>query len=473
MNLSLTFEIMNVVSQRVFLFLYIAIAAFALYCYNPLSLYFQNDDFIHIPLSAAGKIFQRNSFRPVCDISVMIDYFIWKKNATGYHLSNLLLHIACCWLVFKTAKVVVIKYFEEANPVKTASLVTLLFFVYATHSEAVLWILGRSGILGLIFSLLFLLSYLKREQDFFAKVKTVILLLLALLSYESSFVLPLICLLLFFIDNIKEDWKNLLAVFITFLAYFFARIYVTGEILGSYEVSNLHQTAIVSIVQNFGKLFFRSFIPAYTQGIILVIACCIIAMYLLFLLIKKRTNKPLFLLFFIFIISLLPYCLLGIDAHGYESERYLYFPTFFLCLLIVLIIIKNVQKPLLSHALFLVILVIHSVSLFISSSNFILAGKVNKVIINGVNHLSGIDTLKIEQLPQAQNGALMMRLGFKEAIEWLGPKPTPEIIILSRKSEWETMQKNIKLKNNGSSFFHTNKTALFTCTNRSIIITFQ
>ena len=43
----------------------------ALFLYNPLLLYFQNDDTIHIPLSRDGVLLQHNTFRPVCDISIM------------------------------------------------------------------------------------------------------------------------------------------------------------------------------------------------------------------------------------------------------------------------------------------------------------------------------------------------------------------------------------------------------------------
>jgi hypothetical protein len=51
----------------------------AFYCYNPFVLFFLSDDFIHIPLSAEGKFLQQNSFRPVCDLSVMLDYSLWGK----------------------------------------------------------------------------------------------------------------------------------------------------------------------------------------------------------------------------------------------------------------------------------------------------------------------------------------------------------------------------------------------------------
>src|SRR6266496_660089 len=83
-------------NKNIYNILSVIIVALALYCYDPFTLYFQNDDFIHIPLSEQGVLLQRNTFRPVCDISIMLNYWLWGKNAWGYHFINLLLHIVAC-----------------------------------------------------------------------------------------------------------------------------------------------------------------------------------------------------------------------------------------------------------------------------------------------------------------------------------------------------------------------------------------
>ncbi|MDB5247879.1 MAG: hypothetical protein JWQ40_2273, partial [Segetibacter sp.] len=399
-------------------FLYAGIAAYALYCYNPFVLFFQNDDFIHIPLSRQGQLFQRNSFRPVCDLSVMADEYLYGKNAAGYHLTNLLLHLGCCWLVFLVSKKIIEKYFDNLSSKRMAFIVALFFFVYATHGEAVLWILGRSAILGLVFSLLFLLEYVKREETIFSIAKYILLLSLALLSYESSFILPLLCVFFFLIDREKNDRVHLTIVFISFGVYLLARWLVIGEIYGSYEVNNIGGNEFLSVIGNFGKLLMRSFVPAYTQGVIIVIIFSAIAISILVLLVKSPSRKKLVLLAGVFLVSLLPYCTLGIAVHSYEGERFLYFPAFFLCLLMVLTISASFKQPLERQMAFLVILLVHSISLSISASDFRIAGNVNKMMISSFNTIEGIDSLYVHQLPQVQNGALIMRDGFKEAITW-------------------------------------------------------
>src|SRR5215470_6071039 len=94
----------------VLFFTLLVMAAFC--CYNPFLLYFQNDDFVHIPLSAQGVLLQHNTFRPVCDLSVMMDYGIWGKRAWGYHLTNLMLHVIACIILFYFSKLMLKKYFN-------------------------------------------------------------------------------------------------------------------------------------------------------------------------------------------------------------------------------------------------------------------------------------------------------------------------------------------------------------------------
>jgi hypothetical protein len=87
--------------SRYFVLLFLLLPA--LYAYNPIPLYFLNDDFIHIPLSQLRVWGQRNSIRPVNDISLFLDSIIWHNNAAGYHLTNLLIHCIDSFLVYKLA----------------------------------------------------------------------------------------------------------------------------------------------------------------------------------------------------------------------------------------------------------------------------------------------------------------------------------------------------------------------------------
>src|SRR4051812_7593882 len=107
--------------------------AVGLCLFNPFPLYFLNDDLVHIPLSKDAALFQHKSFRPVCDLSVALDYWLWGKNAYGYHVTNLVLHIANSILTFWLTKVLLQKFGFE-NVVVVSFLAGTLFFIYAFHS---------------------------------------------------------------------------------------------------------------------------------------------------------------------------------------------------------------------------------------------------------------------------------------------------------------------------------------------------
>src|SRR3954462_8735150 len=121
-------------NKKIFILLFLVIVGLALYCYNPFALYFENDDFIHIPLSQHGVLLQRNTFRPVCDISIMLDYWLWGKNAGGYHFTNLLLHILSCTILFFFLRFILKKYFCWQETTFICWLTSVLFFIYAMHS---------------------------------------------------------------------------------------------------------------------------------------------------------------------------------------------------------------------------------------------------------------------------------------------------------------------------------------------------
>lgn len=159
------------IKQKHFIyFILIAAAIIALFLYNPWLLYFQNDDLVHIPLSRDGVLLQHNSFRPICDLSMMLDYKLYGKNAAGYHLTNLILHLLNSILVFIAVTLFAKKYLPHTDKTFTAFVTTVLFWIYMNHSEPVFWILGRSAMLGMLFFLPAVIFYFYRSSGiaFFA-----------------------------------------------------------------------------------------------------------------------------------------------------------------------------------------------------------------------------------------------------------------------------------------------------------------
>ena len=96
--------------QRITIIFFIACLIFAIIIYFPSGLYFLSDDLIHIPLSAKGELFQRNSLRPVHDILLSSEVFLWEKNAFGFHLTALIIHLLCSLCLFWITNSLLIYY---------------------------------------------------------------------------------------------------------------------------------------------------------------------------------------------------------------------------------------------------------------------------------------------------------------------------------------------------------------------------
>ena len=98
-------------------------------------------------------------YRPVQNLSFIVDYFFWNSNVYGFHLTNLLLHIASGLLLYLLLR----KLFTSFRPVESddgnnsawslgAFFVALLWIVHPVHSAAVDYISGRADSLAFFFA---------------------------------------------------------------------------------------------------------------------------------------------------------------------------------------------------------------------------------------------------------------------------------------------------------------------------------
>ncbi len=425
--------------KKITILLSVIVIAIALYCYNPFALYFQNDDFIHIPLTAQGVLLQHNTFRPVCDLSVMLDYRFYGTDAYGYHLTNLLLHILACVILFFLTRVMLAKYFTSLNQKNFYSFLSaLLFFIYSSHSEAVFWILGRSAILGAIFCMLFLYGYLLKNVSKSYVVLYVTSLMFGLLSYESCWVLPVFSIILCFADAEKGSWKHALTVCGIFILYLFIRSAFIHEVAGSYEASAFINLDITALLKNYLLIVARSFLPAFNSNTTLLYFTAVfpISSMILFFYCKKKERKKIIFLSLFFLTSIVVYASIGIDTNGTEGERFLYFPTAITCMMLLIIIAVAKIKLLLKQVLICAFLMTHLTILFINADHYRFAGETTRLVISELQKFKNASTVHVSGLPQAQYGATIFRVGLPEAVEWLAKSSGIDtVIICSQRSE--------------------------------------
>ncbi|MGI8951147.1 MAG: hypothetical protein ACR2FN_06140 [Chitinophagaceae bacterium] len=434
-----------------------------LYCYNPFVLYFQNDDFVHIPLSAQGKLLQHNFFRPICDLSIMLDYYLWGKTAWGFHFTNLLLHSIDSFFVFLLAKNVCRKYKVVYN-FPFVYLTALLFFAYAMHSEAVFWILGRSAELGVLFFLPSIIFYLKRNNKFYF-FASILCMLLSWLSYESTWVLVFIIIIISLADIrlqltvFTKELRFVGFVLIAFFIYLVIRFYFIKQIAGSYEASAFYQFNIPVLTEHFFKSMIRSWLPYMQNSAALLFFSGIVflALVLLFFKTKNKSFKIAFLVLCgCWLISLTPFASFGVDTKGTEGERFLYLPSIFICMIIVLLISK-ISNNYARNLIFLAVISFQMFFLFKNKFNNQFAGELTKAVINEVAKLHNKHIIYFKGVPQTQMGAGIFRIGLPEGTQWLiEPETQSSIVICSERSETLPLKNPYKVEFKNQEIFDCN-----------------
>ena len=172
-------------------------------------------------------------YRPVQNISYFFDYFFWNTDEFGFHLTNVLLHVASGILLYFLLRQLILslrlrsvpqavrqKVLERTPWIShTAFLIALVWTVHPVHSAAIDYISGRADSLAFFFAtsgwLLFLRARItinKRARSFFYLL-AVVSGLLALCSREIALIwIVLFAAHLLLIERSIEIRKRVYAV---------------------------------------------------------------------------------------------------------------------------------------------------------------------------------------------------------------------------------------------------------------------
>jgi tetratricopeptide (TPR) repeat protein len=109
-------------------------------------------------------------YRPVQNWSYMLDYWLWRGEPTGYHLTNILLHSLSGVFLFELLRRLLPGLLEREKGAPslqtdlTALLVALIWVVHPIHNAAVAYISGRADSLASFFALLAWLTVLRAQK---------------------------------------------------------------------------------------------------------------------------------------------------------------------------------------------------------------------------------------------------------------------------------------------------------------------
>jgi len=302
-------------------------------------------------MDVGGGSVRYNLYRPLQWLTFMADYSVWKLNPLGYHLTNIFLHISAALILFWFIALL----FRS----RMLSFLTALFFViHPVHTEAVAYISGRADPLGLIFMLSSFGFYIKytndKKRSFF--IFAVISFVLAILSRESSFILPLLLLLYHFIFKKKIRLNLFLTLAGITAGYTAFRMMMINVLLAGRTIP--HGTFLERLPGAFAAIasYFRLLmIPfdlhmeygnpvfSFTGPVVLTgMAIAVLSLVWAFL---KRGDRLILFSFSWFYITLLPSLNLY-PVGAYMAEHWLYLPSIGAFLLLVGLLKRLTKKRL-------------------------------------------------------------------------------------------------------------------------------
>lgn len=278
-------------------------------------------------------------YRPFQVLTYMIDYSFWRLKPSGYHLTNILLHIFVALSVYWLINILFCNNL-------VALFTSAIFVVHPIHTEAVSYISGRADSLALLFMLLCFIFYIKQIDLSSVKIYFFILLsyTLALLSRENSLILPVLLMLYHYTFKKKIRRREFFSILGLAFFYILLRVTVLRHLLFNVQCStNLLQripglfVAIASYIKllflpldlhmEYGKTLFNFNDSKAIFGIIILLSL------LIYMVRIRNRNKLIFFALGWFFITLLPQSNLY-PVNAYMAEHWLYMPSigFFLVL---------------------------------------------------------------------------------------------------------------------------------------------
>ncbi len=267
------------------------------------------------------------NYHPLTLLSFMVEYGFFGDNPSVYHLTNLLLHLVNCILVY-------LLIFLITDNHAVAFVTSSLFGIHPMNVESVAWVSERKNVLYSIFFLGSSLSYVfyLKTNQFKCYFLSILLFTFSILSKATAVTLPVL-LILFEISirqtKLKKLLINTIPFFVVSSVFLFAAVFaqsMEGKVriadtsfLLTFYLSKLAFPVKLSCLYPYAD-FANEFKENFLMYTIIPVIGTIAAVLSL-----KYTKKIVFGTLF-FLINLLPFIVLipvGIQA---AADRYVYVP---------------------------------------------------------------------------------------------------------------------------------------------------
>lgn len=282
-------------------------------------------------------------YRPLRTASFAVDYALFGLKPFGYHVVNLVLHMASTVSLY----FIVLGLFNIAG---VAFLSALLFAVHPVHIEAVSWIASRADLIGMVLFNLSFLSYM-RYKEVRGKTWLIGSLALSFLAYigkETMVFLPGLIILYDYatrnrrpiLDTIKANIGSWVLFTIVCAVYMVIRMSITGRMStnqgwwGGTAYSNFLMMAeataayIRLMVLPYGFTFhyiidpvYSIFAPKVVVSLVVILASIVLIIY------SHFRNRLVFFSLVWFYLGLVPIANIIPISFSMMAERYIYVPS--------------------------------------------------------------------------------------------------------------------------------------------------
>lgn len=321
-------------------------------------------------------------YRPLIPTCFSLEYLIYKDNAWGYHLSNLLFHILSVILVFKISKFV---FKNRKGNFYFSYIASFIFALHPVNSQTVYWIAAR-GDLFITIAILSGIFFITKNNKFQIP-GLLISSFLAIFSKETGFLYFVLVPLFyyFFCDkeiNFKDKSKKILSISLIFLPTLFLYIYLRKQAItvspfiqtdeSFWQQSDGNISRFLTIPITWSYYLFKSIFPYflnfetdihlfYSFSDLQFVLSALITIVSIFLLVIFRKNKFVLWLFLFYFISLFP-VLNFIPAFESGMEHYLYLPLTCFSIVLTYFLFKKLKLRII---LFSLILISFSITIFL------------------------------------------------------------------------------------------------------------
>ena len=309
-------------------------------------------------------------FRPITLASFWMEYGLWGLHPLGFHLTNILLHVLASAMLTLLCHALLEGILSDKGHSRILAVGCGLFFLMnPSHSESICWISGRGDILAVLFSLLAIFSAMKGATTGKSgwHLGACVAMGGGLLCKEAVLLTPATMLLFSMFalwSRGTSPWKCVKrtvpwgCVFGLISAlYVLIRAWRLGELWAGYGAEVHLNIWSLDALRQGTRLVLRSLLPAIPvswnafwahQEVFLLLGLLLGPLLLGVGMLLLREGKPYVLGFllcaFCLFTALLPALGLWTPLHWLRGERFVYYPSVFVGLLLVLVIYPSWKR---------------------------------------------------------------------------------------------------------------------------------